>query len=131
MGMIKTFTDAALRLTAAALPWVLLALALVLFPATFTRCTSFKPIIIEGEPELSTYYTTLKFYSKGGVTDSAFLGIVYTDLRAARELQRQEAAAKVKLEMIERCRAAYYGDTPVDKKEYDKFLLYTDCIGKQ
>ena len=70
--------------------------------AVHLGCKTFKPVIIEGQPdECNDFYSVLQYYSvQGG--DSAFVGTVYEKCATARRDKKEQEIKdlKAKIEII-------------------------------
>lgn len=84
-------------------------------------CKTFKPVIVEGQPdECNDYYTTLAYYYSLNSKDGAFVGTVYNECKSART-EKRKAAREL------HCKGLYFGDGTVDKKQYEKYAQFLEC----
>lgn len=96
-------------------------------PGAFSRCCSFKPVVIQDkdgniDKARSDYYTTLKFYSQGGVKDAAQIGTVY-------EAVRQDDARRLKEQKLTSCKELYYPDGKINRTSV-QYRDYLECISQ-
>ena len=73
---------------------IIISIAVYALIATGTAvhlgCKTFKPVIIEGQPDdCNDFYSVLQYYSVHG-KDSAFVGTVYTNCVGARKEANKE-----------------------------------------
>lgn len=97
----------------------------LIFPILCTCCNlgcrSFDPISLDGQPdECSDFYTVLNYYSVEG-KDAAFIGTVYNECKIAR-------INKYKNKIESLCKKIYYPDKAIDKKDYELYSQYLECI---
>lgn len=99
-----------------------IAITIFFVALMFTGCKSFNPITLEGQPdECNDFYSILRYYTTADKGDSAFIGIVYNECKAARAQVRQ---SKKELN----CREIWYGkDKLIDKTDYQKYTGYLEC----
>lgn len=98
---------------------ILLVITLASFAAC-SGCKSFEPVTIEGQPdECNDFYSVLRYYVKGGA-DSAFVGTVYQECKAARSENRKALREK-------HCKELFFGAGNVDKTDYKRYAEYIEC----
>ena len=101
------------------------AITLVFVVPMLTGCKSFKPIIVEGQPdECNDFYSVLSFYTKQDKGDAAFVGIVYSECKEARGQKRE-------IEKELNCRTIGFQKDPIDKSKYEKYTGYMECMSKK
>lgn len=94
---------------------------MIIFSAfIFVSCKNFDPIVIQGQPdECNDFYSVLKYYVKNGA-DSAFVGTVYQECKAARAENRKAIREK-------HCKELFFGAGLVDKTDYKRYAEFIEC----
>ena len=85
-------------------------------------CKTYKPISVKGQPdECNDFYSVMSYYYSLDKIDSAFVGTVYNECKTAR-------AEKRKAERENHCKQLFYGNSELDKTNYQKYSQYLECV---
>jgi len=93
-------------------------LAMVMF---ILSCKSLTVYTEDEIPECNDYYTTLDSYLKSENKDNAFPAIIYQECMKGRQQKRQH-------EKEVHCREMYFGKDGIDKKNYERYSQYLECV---
>lgn len=100
----------------------IVGLVLALMVLAFVGCKSFKPVVIQGQPdECNDFYSVLGYYTTADKGDSAFIGTVYNECKNARSESRKAVREK-------HCKDLIYGQGNFDKDDYKKYNQYLECV---
>lgn len=91
----------------------------------FSKCTTFKPIQVEGQPdECNDWYTIIAYDIKKNNKDGAFQALIYEECKKARKEKRE-------LLKIESCKKRYFKDSVINKTDREKYNLYLECLSNR
>lgn len=95
---------------------------LCLFLILVVSCKTYKPITIQGQPdECNDFYSVMSYYYSLDKIDSAFVGTVYNECKQARTEKR-------KCVREAHCKQLFYGNSELDKTNYQKYSQYLECV---